>query len=67
MKKVKPFYTEFCVYQSTGIEAKKEVLPDLYCSKIARLYNYEGKLKQGCSSFYTLNRYLSDEMDGRLG
>ncbi|KAG7346795.1 hypothetical protein IV203_005864 [Nitzschia inconspicua] len=32
-------------------------LPELICSKISRLYNYEGKLKQGCSSFYTFQRF----------
>ena len=31
-------------------------LPELICSKIARVYNFEGNLKQGCSSFYTLRR-----------
>mmetsp|Transcript_12171 Transcript_12171/g.22120 ORF Transcript_12171/g.22120 Transcript_12171/m.22120 type:complete len:104 (+) Transcript_12171:864-1175(+) len=68
-KKVKPFFTEFCVYQSasagmnegdemTDSEMNEETirLPELCCSKIARVYNFEGKLKQGCTSFFTLRR-----------
>lgn len=31
-------------------------LPELCCSKIARVYNHEGSLKQGCTSFFTLRR-----------
>ena len=69
---MKPFYTEFCVYQSTdkeesgnngddtkdsnGDDEADVELPELCCSKIARVYNFEGKLKQGCTSFYTLRR-----------
>lgn len=64
-KKVKPFYTEFCVYQSANVEESNGdekgsdddvPLRELCCSKIARVYNFEGKLKQGCTSFYTLKR-----------
>jgi hypothetical protein len=68
-KKAKPFFTEFCVYQSasagrnegdemTNSETNEETirLPELCCSKIARVYNFEGKLKQGCTSFFTLRR-----------
>lgn len=68
----KPFYTEFGVFQSAptivsansdGVidVAEKPRLPELCCSKIARLYNYEGKLKQGCTSVYTFKRF---EMEG---
>jgi hypothetical protein len=32
-------------------------LPKLVCSKIARVYNYEGRLKQGITSFFTLKRF----------
>ena len=35
-------------------------LPELVCSKVARIYNFEGSLKQGCSSFYTLKRFGSE-------
>ena len=36
-------------------------LPEVVCSKLARTYNFEGLLKQGCSSFYTLKRFESDK------
>jgi hypothetical protein len=39
------------------------ILPDLICSKISRLYNYEGKLKQGCSSFFTFKRFGPEDTD----
>ena len=63
----KPFVTEFCLYQSSGIGELTEQtvdetpLPDIICSKISRVYNYQGtRLKQGVSSFYTLSRYGED-------
>lgn len=74
----KPFFTEFSVFQSAGdkddnsaavlsdIQSADEdmaALPNLICSKISRLYNYEGKLKQGCSSFYTFNRFGPEDTD----
>jgi hypothetical protein len=68
----RPFLTEFSVFQETGygilsvsdamnIGDDTVELPELICSKISRLYSYEGKLKQGCSSFYTFKRFGSDE------
>lgn len=57
-KKTKPFFTEFCVYQSTLEDAGNlESSLETVCSKIARVYNFEGKLKQGCTSFYTLKSF----------
>jgi hypothetical protein len=60
-KNVKPFFSEFCVYQSAEeAEAEGDALPEVCCSKISRVYNFEGKLKQGCTSFYTFKRFGSD-------
>lgn len=66
----KPFFTEFCVYQSTQEEEGNSVvpassdpetaLPAVVCSRICRLYNTEGQLKQGCTSFYSLKRFDSE-------
>jgi len=59
MKETKPFFTEFSVYQSNKSNqdsAAKDVSSEVCCSKIMRLYNSEGDLKQGCTSFYTLNQ-----------
>jgi hypothetical protein len=65
----KPFYTEFSVFQgatpttdqcSDGIPLTEK---DLCCSKISRLYNFEGKLKQGCTSFYTFKRFEVEDDD----
>jgi hypothetical protein len=46
--------------EMTNSETNEETirLPELCCSKIARVYNFEGKLKQGCTSFFTLRRLL---------
>jgi hypothetical protein len=68
-KKVKQFFTEFCVYKSanagmnegdemTNSDTDEETirLPELCCSKIATVYNFEGNLKQGCTSFFALRR-----------
>lgn len=65
-RQLRPFYTEFCCYQKTATvvgEGSDEeiVLPDVVCSKISRVYNYEGRLKQGCTSFYNLKRFGIDE------
>jgi hypothetical protein len=64
-KTSKPFFSEFCVYQSAEVTEDKiageaEVLPALCCSRQSRIYNFEGKLKQGCTSFYTFKRFGSD-------
>lgn len=34
-----------------------ERLPDVYCSKIARVYDPTGELKQGYTAFFSLKRY----------
>jgi hypothetical protein len=66
----KPFYTEFCVFQGATptTDQSNDGTPctekDLCCSKISRLYNFEGKLKQGCTSFYTFKRFeVKDDDD----
>jgi hypothetical protein len=62
-RREKPFFSEFGLFQSTKTpELTEETvdeaeLPDVICSKISRVYNFEGKLKQGCTSFYTLKRF----------
>jgi hypothetical protein len=35
-------------------------LPELLCSKSSRLYSADGGLKQGCTSFFTLQRFGTD-------
>ncbi|KAL3940382.1 MAG: hypothetical protein SGBAC_005085 [Bacillariaceae sp.] len=63
----KPFFTEFCLYQSTDdgpieiAEAENAKLPEICCSKLSRVYNYAGQLKQGVSSFYTFKRFGMEE------
>jgi hypothetical protein len=68
----KPFYTEFGVFQNgNGPEndggddlGGEPNLEELCCSKIGRLYNFEGRLKQGCTSFYTFKRFdIDDDID----
>ena len=73
-KTVKPFFTEFGLFQG-GDEPSEQnqvpiddfignegvSLPELCCSKISRAYNFEGKLKQGCTSFYTFKRFGADD------
>ena len=70
----KPFYTEFGMFQSAlipdgpsedgvidvNVKSKHE---EICCSKIGRLYNFEGRLKQGCTSFYTFKSFDVDEDD----
>lgn len=69
----KPFYTELCVYQneasaeednamSASLTIDEESmenskLPEVVCSRICRLYNAEGQMKQGCTSFFSLKRF----------
>eukprot|EP00536_Pseudo-nitzschia_multiseries_P013907 jgi/Psemu1/261818/estExt_Genewise1Plus.C_6290047 len=71
----KPFYTEFGVFQSAppvvtassdGVidVTENPGLEELCWSKIGRLYNYEGRLRQGCTSFSTFKRFeLEDGED----
>jgi hypothetical protein len=54
------FYTEFSVFQIADSPSKEDVetqLPDIVCSKMARVYNIEGHLQQGSTSFFTLKRF----------
>eukprot|EP00980_Cylindrotheca_fusiformis_P002808 scaffold672_cov126-Cylindrotheca_fusiformis.AAC.9 len=66
-KSTKPFFTEFCQYHSAEDPAlvssdnDEGSLPQLCCSKIARVYNYGGQLKQGVSSFYSFKRFGVEE------
>mmetsp|Transcript_29315 Transcript_29315/g.79352 ORF Transcript_29315/g.79352 Transcript_29315/m.79352 type:complete len:326 (+) Transcript_29315:1047-2024(+) len=64
----KPFYTEFGVFQSAPpvvaatsdgvIDVTEDpALEELCWSKIGRLYNFEGRLRQGCTSFSTFKRF----------
>lgn len=55
----KPFYTEFGIFQK-GLMPNDE---EICCSKIGRLYNFEGRLKQGSTSFFTFKRFDVDEDD----
>jgi len=64
---VRPFYTEFSVFQSAGPPVKKSngeedeaQHPEIICSKMSRLYNFDGRLKQGVTSFFTLKRFGSN-------
>jgi len=70
----KPFYTEFGIFQSgfasndsnsdglVNIKGNSN-LEEICCSKIGRLYNFEGRLKQGCTSFCTFKRFDVDDDD----
>jgi hypothetical protein len=49
--------------ESAGTSVDEENLPELVCSKIGRLYNFEGRLKQGVTSFYTFKRFGADDME----
>jgi hypothetical protein len=65
-RRIRPFYTEFAVFQSAAPRTEttdniQENLPEVVCSKISRVYNYEGKLKQGITSFFNLQRFLNEE------
>ena len=66
----RPFVTEFCVFQSstpsrsvssTASDDNTDEEPELCCSKISRVYNYKGQLKQGVTSFFTLKRFAIDD------
>mmetsp|Transcript_27157 Transcript_27157/g.64976 ORF Transcript_27157/g.64976 Transcript_27157/m.64976 type:complete len:458 (-) Transcript_27157:1212-2585(-) len=71
----KPFYTEFSVFQEAcnnlddAPSNTSNKLADLVCSKSQRLYNFEGELKQGVTSFYSFSRFGGDseEADGDDG
>lgn len=53
--------------ETVGINSDQEdelsKLPDVVCSKMSRVYNYEGYLKQGCTSFFTFKRFGTDKDD----
>lgn len=62
----RPFGTEFAVFQSAPADDEEDQpyddesvtgLPKLVCSKSTRVYNFEGLLKQGCTSFFSFKRF----------
>jgi hypothetical protein len=69
-RQVRPFTTEFTVFQSAPKRSNAEDvsndepdLKDIICSKVSRVYNYEGRLKQGCTSFFTFKRFGTEKQD----
>ena len=47
-RRIRPFYTEFAVFQSNTTNPISDgSKQELVCSKISRVYNYQGALKQG--------------------
>jgi hypothetical protein len=66
-RRIRPFYTQFAVFQSnttstaTNDAFSTQIFQELVCSKISRLYNYEGTLKQGVTSYSTLQRFDIEE------
>jgi hypothetical protein len=56
----RPFYTEFGVYQNGKATDDENGLPEVVCSKISRVYDSQGQLRQGCTSFFTLKRFGVD-------
>jgi len=74
---VRPFYTDFCVFQSAASSSSggrkvnnlpndanvgdEPRLPEIVCSKMSRVYNYEGHLKQGCTSFFRFKRFGTEK------
>mmetsp|Transcript_24141 Transcript_24141/g.32144 ORF Transcript_24141/g.32144 Transcript_24141/m.32144 type:complete len:593 (-) Transcript_24141:238-2016(-) len=73
----RPFYTEFAVFHKTvdkgtassdntaSILAQQfdenSIPPELYCSRMTRLYSIDGRLSQGSTSFFTLKRMSRGE------
>eukprot|EP00591_Stephanopyxis_turris_P000417 CAMPEP_0195525198 /NCGR_PEP_ID=MMETSP0794_2-20130614/25503_1 /TAXON_ID=515487 /ORGANISM="Stephanopyxis turris, Strain CCMP 815" /LENGTH=496 /DNA_ID=CAMNT_0040655597 /DNA_START=376 /DNA_END=1866 /DNA_ORIENTATION=+ len=65
--KVQPFFTEFGVFQNRIIEEEKEDskddndemppqnMPELFYSRLTRLYDSDGRLSQGTTSFFNLD------------
>lgn len=61
-----PVYTEFALYQRPEDEERNKENDDRYddicCSRITRLYDESGSLKQGCTSFFVL-KPMVDSID----
>lgn len=62
----RPLATEFAVYQSAPSDTPDDeneaaAMPKLVCSKVSRVYNFEGLLKQGCTSFFTFKRFGTEK------
>jgi hypothetical protein len=61
-----PVHTEFALYQKPEAEERNKGSDDRYdsicCSRITRLYDESGSLKQGCTSFFVL-KPMVDSID----
>jgi hypothetical protein len=66
----KLFFTDFCVFQHSDVwpssdtakvDGKVPESGEVCCSQMSRVYNYEGRLRQAITSFFTLKRF-----DGQL-
>ena len=63
----RPLATEFAVYQSAPSDASDDEneaaagMPKLVCSRSTRVYNFEGLLKQGCTSFFSFKRFGTEK------
>lgn len=65
---MQPFHTEFAIFQKRSLpasEMKNEIglseeeafqAPELFCSKLTRLYGTDGKLSQATSTFFSIDR-----------
>mmetsp|Transcript_727 Transcript_727/g.1334 ORF Transcript_727/g.1334 Transcript_727/m.1334 type:complete len:671 (-) Transcript_727:95-2107(-) len=51
-----PFVTEVCIFQQSDVEDENDETQkrETSCHKLTRIYNHEGRLKQGISSFFSL-------------
>ena len=59
-----PMLTEFAIFQKpepeSGEELDESKVDDICCSRISRLYNDDGSLKQGCTSFFVLKPMVTE-------
>jgi len=59
--KMRNFYTEFAIFlkrsqEESQIDSSETRPPDLFCSRMTRLYGNDGQLHQASSSFFSLDR-----------
>jgi len=60
----KPIHTEVVVFQKTSGDIQNSVEEnEKLCSRITRLYDEDGQLKQGSTSFFTLKQMTEASMD----
>jgi hypothetical protein len=73
---IRPFYTDLCVFFEQQRDEPAEIesteggkgapkLPMLVCSKLSRVYGSDGSLKQGCTGFYSFQRFGMESDDPR--